>query len=264
MKPKGIIIKAFLWLVVASFTTHVQAKDDVLEGIEVVAEAKVALIANKFSVKLTLAEQGVTAQKTKSIVDQKLKQIINGLHQLGIEDQDISSSKAYINTVMNEPSITFDNVEVLRRVNKQNVKVNTKVNSKQNYNHSDKSQMKVEVSRFILVNLNDMSQYDKLYDNAIKRGVTQISDVVSSYSSTDELYETALGEALKKAKNKAKKLALLSQKSVGDIIAIKELSTAPNNLQENKRIATEINKGRNVERYISARVKVKFTLNNQK
>lgn len=224
---KGLVMQALmksllLTLVLSASISSVYA--DSFNGLEVIGQASIDATPDVFIVKLTIKDRGVTAHKTKALVDQKTKQVTKGLLSLGVDKRDIQTSKLMMNTVYHKEDVQIHDAEIIKNINQQKVKVNTKVEQHGlgNKNYSHKSY--VEVSRYIHVKLKDISIYDRILDDSVRRGVSHISPVEMSFTNQEIFYEQALVQAIDNAQRKASNMAKQVNKVLGDVIEVQELS----------------------------------------
>lgn len=229
------------------------------DGIEVIGKATVE-VSDISLVKLTIIERGVTAHKTSLLVKQKVNQVINGLRALGVNEQEIKMSPLTMNTVYDSQNTHLGNVEVFDKRNGHRIKVNTKTsNDNSNYYEQSNNKASVEAVRYITVELKEDDIYERLYDDATKRGASKITQE-SSAGNCEIFYEKALAQALENAKYKAHDLALKMNVTLGDVVNIKELSDNSSELSNAPHISSHSRSDSQHASTVSAEVKVRFKI----
>ena len=191
------------------------------EGIEVTGKAAVVATPDVFSLELSVVERGVSAGKTKSLVDHKSKQLVAAAKGLGIKAQDIQSTRMNMFPIYEEASIRMHGVDVKTQfADDAKGKVHLSVNDKKDRNPKPV----FEVSRKITIKLFDIELYDRLLDKVAKIGVSRISPLSMSFSNIEQLYQQALDKAILNAKQKAMKIAAQAGVSLGKLTYMKEVS----------------------------------------
>jgi uncharacterized protein YggE len=198
--------------------------DDVMTGIEVVGKGNVSAIPDQFLVTLTVKERGFSASKTKALVDRNSQMIVDAASSFGIDKKLIQSTQLSIRVNYDKSSINFQAVDVKTAFNDDlKAKITTNIKNKHN-NHSS-----IDVSRKIIVPINDLSIYDRLLDKVVKIGVTEISPVQMSIKGSEALYMQALDNAIIDAKEKAQRIANQAGVKLGSLKYLKETSYGGHN-----------------------------------
>lgn len=242
-KPGNLSLFAIYIFLCSTFTV---VAEESFEGIEVTGKSTVQL-EGITAVNITIVERGVTSHKTSLLVKQKIKQIESKLKSSGVSQEDIETSAIDINTVYKTSSVNIDNVEVLKRVNGQHVRVNTQSIDQQDNSNAKKE---IEASAHITVQMKEPGLYERIYDDLTKRGASEITQS-ESVGDINTYYSQALTQALDDAKYKAQDLALTMDVSLGKIITIQELSSSSSQVTSAKAHS-------NKKDTVSAEVKVRF------
>jgi len=197
-------------------------------GIEVTGKASILVVPDKFSMKVMIQERGRSATKTKQLVDNKSKRIVNMLIASGIAEQNIESSQLRLYPRYEQPSIMLNNAELQTKVSKgQKIKhglntTNSKIVTLTSF----------DVSRTIVISFSNMAIYDKLLDNMVKLGVSHLSPLEMSFIDSKKYYKQALNLAIANAKEKALQMAEQAGVELGTLTAMKEQSYhAPSSYQ---------------------------------
>ncbi|NQZ83681.1 MAG: SIMPL domain-containing protein [Colwellia sp.] len=206
-------------LIINSFHISSVKADDGLTGIEVMGKASVSAMPDQFLVTLTVKERGFSASKTKALVDRNSQMIVDAASSFGIDKKLIQSTQLSIRVNYDKPSINFQGVDVKTAFN-DNLKTKIRTNIKNKYNNHSS----IDVSRKIIIPINDLSIYDRLLDKVVKIGVTEISPVQMSIKGSEELYMQALDKAIIDAKQKAQRIANQAGVKLGPLKYLKETS----------------------------------------
>jgi uncharacterized protein YggE len=197
-------------------------------GIEVTGKASILVMPDKFSLTVMVQERGRSATKTKQLVDSKSKRIVNMLIASGISEENIASSQLRLYPRYEQPSIMLNNAEL-----------QTKLSSDQRIKHGLKNTpsktvtlVNFDISRTIVITFSDMIIYDKLLDQMVKLGVSNISPLEMSFVESKKYYKQALSLAIANAKEKALQMAEHAGVKLGPLSAMKEQSYhAPSSYQ---------------------------------
>jgi len=206
------------------FQSSIANADDVLNGIEVTGKASVSAMPDQFLVTLTVKERGFSASKTKRLVDRNSQMIIDAASSFDIDKKLIQSTQLSIRVNYDKPAINFQTVDV-KALSNNDLKTKVRANIKDN----NKKQLHFDISRKIIISINDLSIYDRLLDKIVKIGVTEISPVQMSVKGSEELYMRALDKAIIDAKEKAQRIANQAGVKVGPLKYLKETSYGGHN-----------------------------------
>ncbi len=216
---KNVLIPLFF---ITLFLTFASNAYDQPKGIEVRGNAALSVVADRFSLSVAIVERGISASKTKIIVDHKTNLVVNAAKKMGIDAADIRSARVSLYPIYQPSSVTVSGVEVNQTfANGQHGEVYMRepVNSRQ------QSNIQVfEVRRQITLNLKNIENYDRLLDQIVKIGVTNVSSLSMSVSNINTLYQRALSGAILNAKQKALKVAQQANVNLGKLIYLKEIS----------------------------------------
>lgn len=193
-------------------------------GIEVSGQGNVVVIPDQFSLTLTITERGRIPSKLKALVDKKSNSVINSVKSLDVKKSNISSARVNLRIIEEKPSIKVQGVE-LNRARQGSIYIDGKSINKQSTNVTEKKTPLFELSRQIMVNFNDIAEYDSFLAQIIKINVNQISSLSMSVAGRDEYYQQALLKAISQAKQKAQRMSKAAGRNLGKIMLIKELSS---------------------------------------
>jgi len=224
-------MKVIFILVITLFSSFISAQQTMSNVIEVIGKASIKAQPDHFIFSVIITERGRIASKTKAIVDQKSRLIIDSYLTTGIAKNAIESSRLQLSPRYEKRTNT-PGFEIHQRVNnhgKSQITSNTKnskvvVNSQDLSNSDLNEQQKIyfEVSRTITVTFHDFEIYDQLLDNAVKIGVNRITPLQTAIENNETLYQQALIKALKNAKDKAQAIAHKIGAKLGVITQLKE------------------------------------------
>ncbi|MDO6446045.1 SIMPL domain-containing protein [Colwellia sp. 1_MG-2023] len=189
------------------------------EGIEVTGKASVMAIPDVFSLTISIKERGKSANKTKTIVDDKSANIVKMFIKRGINEESIDSSQVHMFPIYEKPSITFEQQELHKRINPQE---KITLSGKSSHQDNTRRLTQFEVSRTISISFKQLSLYDQILDDLVKLGVSQISPVEMSMENSEKLYQQALSQAIDKAKQKASDIAKQAGVKLGGLLSLKE------------------------------------------
>ncbi len=193
-------------------------------GIEVKGQASILVEPDNFNLSISIIEKGRLTDKVRARVDHKSNQVIDVAKNLGIKPQNINSARVSLRVIKEKPVVDVRGVEVNQRLpNNQKSKVYVGT-SPSNHEDNIKSQS-FEVSRTITVIFSDIKDYDQFLSAVIKIGVGRISPLTMSVGDTDKYYQQALAQAVKNAKIKAHQIINQTEKKLGSLLYVKELSS---------------------------------------
>ena len=175
----------------------------------------------------------------------------DGGNLLSVKEQNDKITKK-TNDLLKEQNISKNSIQIQRAF----------INSRDKYNKNGEVIGKIySVSKNAKISINDINKTHSLIDALISAGISNIN--VSYENNEIKTYENkALKEALNLAKQKALKLAEASNKDLGEIIEVEELSTNSQNYFMNAKSLNAADSFGNLDGVISvgASVKVKFNL----
>ena len=226
-------MKVLFILIITLFSSFISAQQPRVNGIEVIGKASIRAKPDHFIFNVIISERGRIASKTKAVVDQKSRLVIDSYLTTGIDKNAIESSRLQLSPRY-EKRAKVSNFEIQQRVNSHsNAKTtshtkNSKVlvNSENLFdsNLNGKQRIYFEVSRTITVTFTDFELYDQLLDNAVKIGVSHITPLQSAIADNEALYQQALIKALENAKQKAQAIAQQIGAKLGAITRLQESS----------------------------------------
>ncbi len=231
---KFLILMAAITLACFSF---ISGANEYPQGIKVRGKAEIIVEPDRFSLSFAIVKRGKSASKTKMLVDHKTNLVISAAKNIGINGENVQSARMNLRPIYQKNAVDYDAIEV-----------------KQNFNHDKKGRLHLqksaldkatqpyifEVSRQISIKLNNISDYDRLLDQIVKIGVTNISSLSMSVSKADELYQKALLKAVVVAKEKALKLAGQAGVQLGKLVYLQETSYNQPAVQSSMRMAFDI------------------------
>jgi len=217
--PFSFVFIPFLLLTTLSFTSEAY---DQPQGIEVSGKAAVNVVPDQFSLSFSIVTRGKSASKTKAIVDHKTTLAVNAAKRMGIKEESIQSARVNLRPIYQKSSLNYSDIEI-----KQNFKNNEKGRVHLSQDNDKKNSLQpyvFEVSRLVTIKLTNVGDYDRLLDQIVKIGVTNISSLIMSFSKTDSAYQKALAQAIVLAKEKALRIAAQAGVELGKLIYLKEIS----------------------------------------
>lgn len=116
------------------------------------------------------------------------------------------------------------------------------------------------VSRQIQVTLRNTENFDQLIDFALAQGVTRVGQINYIIADSSELAQQALLNAVDEAHNKAQMMAKHSNRELGDIINIRELSDGGGPGLFMRAESSAINLSEPGQQEVTARIEVTFRL----
>jgi len=226
-------MKFLLILIVTFFSSFIFAQQSISNGIEVIGKSSIKAKADHFVFNVLISERGRIASKTKAVVDQKSRLLIERFLTIGISKNAIESSRLQLSPRYEEPTY-LPNFEIHQRVNdhKKTGMANTTKNAKVVMNSQNSSNVKLitqkkiyfEVNRTITVTFSDFELYDRLLDDAVKIGVNHITPLQSAINDKEALYQQVLIKAVINAEQKAQAIARQIGVELGSITRLKESS----------------------------------------
>jgi len=236
-------------------------------GIEVQGQASILVEPDSFVLSIAIIETGRFTDKIRAIVDHKSNQVINIAQNLGIESKDINSARVSLRVIKNDSAIELHGLEVNQRLpnnQKSKVFVGTSSSNQQSLQHNNVKPQFFELSRNIKISFADIKDYDQFLNKVIKIGVNQISPLTMSVNDTDKYYQQALVQAINHAKIKAQKIANQTERNIGKLIFVKELSRNHYRAQYNSRMMSMTSNANHNSQVgnqaISASVLVKYSI----
>lgn len=168
-----------------------QAQPD--QQITVTGSASISAVPDTIRLTFWINEQGPLLTKMKTLVDQKTSRLVKDLLDQGIAETDIQSYQLQV-----QPNYEYDG----QRQQQNGFILNRQIN----------------------VVLRQPDQFDRVIDNALARGVTQVSNINYQLSNPDQFYQRALLEAFTQARQKASQMAQQADTELGLATSIEELS----------------------------------------
>ena len=224
MKLLGYVLPVFvLSLILGSIA---QAS----EYIEVSGKGEVSVSPQNLALSVMITERGKATSKLKALIDKKSDMVIATAKSLGVKDKDISSARVNLTSIVEEPSIRVQGIEVKKKfpnstigqVNRGSVYIdNREVNST---NQNQNQQQLFELSRNITIRFTNMDDYDQFLSQVVKVNVSKVAALPMSAEERDAFYQQALDLAFAQAKRKAQNIASRTGIKLGKLIYLKELS----------------------------------------
>jgi len=216
-------------VVVFSLFLPVSAADYV---IEVRGQGRVMAEPDVFTVQVTVSERGASSEKSKLRVDHKSNLVVNIAKKLGVKPKNITSAKISYRPIDDKPSIQIQAGSVNRKMaTDEHGKVYYLIEDGKNGINNGLSQapkakvQKYELTRYITVKFDDVSDYDKFLAQIMKVGVNHISPLTMSINDSESHYQQALKQAVTHAKQKAQLLANQSNVKLGTLVSLTETSS---------------------------------------
>ncbi len=228
----------FIFLLINTVITFTCAAYEQPQGIEVKGKAAVMVVPDKFSLSFAIINRGKSAIKTKALVDHKTNLVIKAANKLGIKRKNIQSARMNLRPIYRKNTVNYSAIEV-----KQNFNSNSNTSDKGRVhlakNELDKATQPYifEVTRQITINIDDIARYDRLLEQLVKIGVTNISSLSMSVANKDSYYQKALAQAIMLAKEKALRIAGQAGVQLGKLIYLKEISYNAPIVQSSMRMA---------------------------
>lgn len=191
--------------------------------IEVRGQATVSMEPDNFAVALDIMQTGRNISKIRVFVDSKSEQVIAMAKSLSIAEININATQIHVQVAQEQSNIYIQGVEVKQRQVQNN---NSKVYVGGDFADSNTNNIQnFELSRTITIIFSTLDDYDAFLSNVIKMGIERTSPLVVSVSKSEGSYQQALSNAIKNAKNKAKKIAQQAHLTLGKMTYLKELSS---------------------------------------
>jgi len=223
-------MKYILVIIISVFTFSITAEPYIEKGIEVIGKASVKAEPDEFVFIVSIKQRGALANKAKARVEQKSRLVIDMYLSMGIDKNSIESARLQL-TPRYEKRVNVPVFEIHQRLTNQGVSkeknnVKTVINSNQLADNSSYMAEKIyfEVSRTIIVTFTDFTIYDQLLDSVVKIGVSRILPLQTTVTNNEDLYQKALVEALKNAREKAEAIAKEINVKLGKLSSFKESS----------------------------------------
>jgi len=223
-------MKYILVIIISIFTSSITAEPYIEKGIEVIGKASVKAEPDEFVFTVSIKQRGALANKAKARVDQKSRLVIDMYLSMGIAKHLIESARLQI-TPRYKKRANVPEFEVHQRLTNQgDIKGRNNAKTVINNNQFDDNtsyapeKMYFEVARTITVTFTDFTLYEQLLDNVIKIGVSRISPLKTTFTNSENLYQQALIQALKNAREKAEAIAEEINVKLGKLSSFKESS----------------------------------------
>ncbi|WP_019029073.1 SIMPL domain-containing protein [Colwellia piezophila] len=192
-------------------------------GIEVSGQGSVEVVADQFSLTLTITERGRVPSKLQALVDKKSNAVVNSAKSMAINDSNITSARVNLRIVTEKPSIKVQGVEY-HKAKQGSIYVDGQSIYQATNDHA-KQRPLFELSRQITVHFNKVSDYDRFLTDIIKINVSHISPLSMSVKERDEYYQQALLLAISHAKEKAQHMAKQAGATIDKLKFLKEVSS---------------------------------------
>jgi uncharacterized protein YggE len=261
-------MKVLFLFVITSFSSFIYAQQSMNNIIEVIGKASIKAQPDHFVFSVFITERGRIATKTKAMVDQKSRLVIDSFLAMGLTKNTIESSRLQLSPRY-EKLTNVPDFEIHQRVDKGKSQMTSNTNNSKvvvnsqglsNSDLNEKQKIYFEVSRTITVTFSDFELYDQLLDSAVKIGVNRITPLQSSIADNETLYQQALIKALTNAKEKAQVIVQQIGANLGVITNLKESAyhaprayTMASDSRENFSSQTS-------QKNITAQVSVTFTI----
>lgn len=231
---KYLSIKAVassLAIIVASALQSASAQE-ATPSINVSGQGSVAVVPDAFSLTLIIEEKGETVSKLNQRVASEMQTVVKFLMDNGIEENHIQSMQISLNP---------------------------------NYESTPegRQQSGFVLSREIQVTDTHLTQYDRIIDGALSRGVDRIQNFQFVASKQSHAYEQALINAVKDARSRASLLAEQLEVKMGNVLSVSESSNGyamPRLRMEMK--ADALSPSMPGQQMIEAHVNVSFAIDN--
>jgi uncharacterized protein YggE len=225
----GVLFFNALILGIFAISNNCMASNSDTPSIEVKGQASILTKPDRFSLTISITEQGQITDKIRAIVDNKSNQVVQMAQNLGIKSQDINSARVNLRIIERKPSIRLNNVNVSKRMEgtafttmpNSHVYAGTTLPKTQ----ENSKPQHFELSRTININFLNIETYDQFLNKAIKLDVTHIYPLAMSVEDTEKSYQEALVQALRNAKNKAMQIASHSNVTLGKLLKVTEQSS---------------------------------------
>lgn len=230
-------------------------------GITVTGKATIEKAPDQFTVTFTFESRHALVYKAKARVDSQVKQLLNILKKLNIEEQGITSTNIQISPIYPRVDRKQRNVYIEEHTNKGEALVSVN----QSPEKAHKQPIVFDVRRRVEVNLADIRLYETLLDKAVKAGVARISPVHSRIANSDKYYQQALSKAVENARAKAKRIAENLDVTLGNVTSLHEHAyRAPGKMMMAREAMVSDSSMRSYTglNQISAEVTVTFSLQN--
>lgn len=218
---------------------------------------KKVLFLMVFLLNFVLADGFVTVYGNSNLTLSPNRAVLNldiysdGGNLLSVKEKNDKITKK-TNDLLKEQNISKSSIQIQRAF----------ISSRDKYNKNGEVIGKIySVSKNAKISINDINKTHSLIDALISAGISNIN--ISYENNEIKTYENkALKEALNLARQKALKLAEASNKDLGEIIEVEELSTNSQNYFMNAKSLNAADSFGNLDGVISvgASVKVKFNL----
>jgi len=214
------MIKVLVFIGGAICSFLLQANQQIPEGIEVSGKASVVARPDRFTLSFSIIERQQLAEKAKQLVDHKTDMVLAAAQQLLIPLTNIETAQLYLSPIYRQRKPSVAAIELPnKQINHQQANLFMTPQF-----HDSQESIGFQVSRNISITMSKIDDYDQLLDQLLKIGVTNIGNLQMSVSNADELYQRALQQAIKLAKQKAKQIAEQAGVSLGKVVYLKEQS----------------------------------------
>lgn len=219
-----LVTSVFLMIPIANATSAPKE-------IEVFGEAIIQTDFDLLMVNILVSKEGRSIEKQMISVNDSTKHVLSLAKQYQINDNDIQVNNIKINKkeVVNQPNIQGIEVNDDFSQRKMQHKNNTSVyigGNNLNNNNINQAIDTFVATRTVIINVTNIKRYGDFLSQAMKSRNTYLFTYNASSKFTNEYQQKALEKAIVNAKNKAKKIALQTGASLGDLKQLKELDTS--------------------------------------
>lgn len=259
----------YILIFIIIFPSYIAAQQHIKHGIEVIGKASVKAEPDQFVLTVSINQRGTLASKAKALVDHKSRLLTDMYLSMGINKNAIESARLQL-TPRYEKQPQLTEFEIHQRLNSHgenkmaikgdNAKVVINNNNTQGGSSYKPPRVYFEVSRNITITFNDFKLYDRLLDNVVKIGVSQISPLQTIITNNEALYQQALINALKNANQKASVIAKQIGVNLAEVTSFEESSYHTPRAYVMANRSSDGFSSQVAQKYVSAQVKVNFAI----
>jgi len=187
------VIALFAALLLSSltlFSTTTLANDEPPRLIEISGQGEVKAVPDIITTTFSFSEQSRDQAGAKRLVDTQVTNLMKLLKKLGIAEKDVSAAQLQL-----YPQYDYKRQREL---------------------------IGYQVQRNITIKVRELENYPKLLEGAVGIGATHSGGITMDYSQRKLLQQSAMLEAFKDAKRKAKLLAKEAGGTLGTVLSIRE------------------------------------------
>ncbi|MGB1261385.1 MAG: SIMPL domain-containing protein [Cognaticolwellia sp.] len=205
-----------------------------------------------YSLRVTISERGVSAEKTQQLVEHKAMLLRSFIEKNVGSVTLVEAYKPSLQVIYPKLNDNSAEVEFLTRLPNKKI---AKINSQQSTAIARRFGPKIAVSASMDVDISQLSHYQAFIDQLVKIGVSEVLPMTVSKANYQRAYQQALKNAIKDGKDKAEKMLAMTGASLGKIIAVQEISPQQFNPLSNTQFSAE--------KMINAQVNLIFVMNGQ-